>query len=117
MNTFFLNPNLIECVNITYQAVCPEYVWYDAFPIVNKTFLGSKKIKTKGFYKNGKFISQYEIINDNKIILDNKVYTKTNAYVYYNHGGKCIYFDSDSELEAFIEKIEKVGIFIKVNQK
>ena len=27
MNTFFLNPNLIECVNITYQAVCPEYVW------------------------------------------------------------------------------------------
>ena len=101
MNTFFLNPNLIECVNITYQAVCPEYVWFDAFSIVNKPFLGS----------------QYEIINDNKIILDNKVYTKTNAYVYYNHGGKCIYFDSDSELEAFIEKIEKVGIFIKVNQK
>lgn len=117
MNTIFLNPNLIEAIDINESTLCTQYEWREASSQEIKGILGSKpKIKKieEGFYKGDRLCTNYEITQeDNLCIVGKQVFTKARAYISYNRGSKSIYFKSPAEVEAFIAKMEKAGIFVK----
>jgi len=120
MNTIFLNPNLIEMIKISHskkhdiewrQATTRRTFWY-WFGLIPRKY-------EEGFYYPGMHncFTEKELNTDGRIVIGKEVYERAYAYVHYNRGGKAIYFNTPAEVDAFISKMEKIGILVKWQEK